>query len=70
MNGFDFVKSSYSSGSGECVEVALNVPETVAVRDSKDSADGPILRLAPQAWARFAGELGRLSAQGRRHESV
>ncbi|MFD5240146.1 DUF397 domain-containing protein [Streptomyces tendae] len=70
MNGFDFVKSSYSSGSGECVEVALNVTGTVAVRDSKDAADGPILRLAPQAWARFAGELGRQAAQGRRHVSV
>ncbi|WP_217169912.1 DUF397 domain-containing protein [Streptomyces sp. AC512_CC834] len=54
MNGFDFVKSSYSSGSGECVEVAVNVPGIVAVRDSKDAV-GPILRLAPQSWARFAG---------------
>ncbi|MEU4979258.1 DUF397 domain-containing protein [Streptomyces sp. NPDC021969] len=70
MNGFDFVKSSYSSGSGECVEVALNVPGTVAVRDSKDAADGPILRLAPQAWARFAAELGRQAAQGRRQVRV
>ncbi|GAA4939385.1 DUF397 domain-containing protein [Streptomyces caelestis] len=70
MSEFVFVKSSYSNTSGECVEVALNVPETVVVRDSKDSADGPILRLAPQAWARFAGELGRLPAQGSRHESV
>ncbi|MGW7335026.1 DUF397 domain-containing protein [Streptomyces sp. NPDC054808] len=70
MNGFDFVKSSYSSGSGECVEVALNVPGAVAVRDSKDAADGPILRLAPQAWARFTGELGRQAAQGRRQVRV
>ncbi|GAA4939446.1 hypothetical protein GCM10023238_01400 [Streptomyces heliomycini] len=31
---------------------------------TRDSADAPILRLAPQAWARFAGELGRLPAQG------
>ncbi|MBZ6294472.1 DUF397 domain-containing protein [Streptomyces olivaceus] len=54
MNCFDFVKSSYSSGSGECVEVALNIPETVAVRDSKAPVDGPVLRLAPHAWARFA----------------
>ncbi|MFD5965905.1 DUF397 domain-containing protein [Streptomyces sp. NPDC060311] len=64
MNGFDYVKSSYSSGSGECVEVALNVPGTVAVRDSKDAAGGPILRLAPQAWARFAAELGRGPLRG------
>ncbi|MEV0014636.1 DUF397 domain-containing protein [Streptomyces tendae] len=70
MNGFDFVKSSYSSGSGECVEVALNVPGTVAFRDSKDTACGPILRLAPQAWAGFAAELGRQAAQGRRQVRV
>ncbi|MFH9040113.1 DUF397 domain-containing protein [Streptomyces sp. NPDC017966] len=64
MSEFVFVKSSYSNTSGECVEVALNVPGTVAVRDSKNSGDGPILRLAPRAWARFAGALGRLPAQG------
>ncbi|MFI8090316.1 DUF397 domain-containing protein [Streptomyces sp. NPDC086080] len=63
MNGFDFVKSSYSSGSGECVEVALNVSETVAVRDSKNSGGGPILRLTPQAWARFTEVWGRLPAR-------
>ncbi|WP_217169913.1 DUF397 domain-containing protein [Streptomyces sp. AC512_CC834] len=70
MSEFDFVKSGYSNTTGECVEVALNVPETVAVRDSKNSGDGPILRLAPQAWARFAGESGRLLGQGRLHVSV
>ncbi|MDI6517334.1 DUF397 domain-containing protein [Streptomyces coelicoflavus] len=54
MSKFDFVKSSYSNTSGECVEVALNVTGIVAVRDSKDPIHGPILRLAPQAWVRFA----------------
>ncbi|GAA5203529.1 DUF397 domain-containing protein [Streptomyces thinghirensis] len=58
MYEFDFVKSSYSNTSGECVEVALNVPGVVAVRDSKRPAGEPILRVAPQAWVRFAGELG------------
>ncbi|MFK0116842.1 DUF397 domain-containing protein [Streptomyces sp. NPDC090994] len=57
MNGFDFVASSYSSGSGECVEVARNVPGIVAVRDSKDRGDGPIVRLGAPAWGRFAGSL-------------
>lgn len=58
MNGFDFVKSSYSSGSGECVEVAVNVPGTIAVRDSKDpNPHSPILRLAPATWARFTASL-------------
>ncbi|MGW2260612.1 DUF397 domain-containing protein [Streptomyces sp. NPDC001780] len=50
MNDFVFVKSSYSTSGGECVEIALNVPGVVAVRDSKASA-GPVLRLAPAAWA-------------------
>jgi hypothetical protein len=57
---FEFVKSSYSGGNAgqECVEVARNIPGTVAVRDSKDP-DGPILRLAAEAWAEFAAYLGR-----------
>ncbi|MFE0100324.1 DUF397 domain-containing protein [Streptomyces sp. NPDC059009] len=54
MTAFDFRKSSYSSGSGECVEVAVNVPGAVAVRDSQDSdPEGPILRLAPTVWSSF-----------------
>ncbi|MFI5615986.1 DUF397 domain-containing protein [Streptomyces sp. NPDC051567] len=54
MSGFEFVKSSYSASSGECVEVATNVVGTVAVRDSKRN-NGPVLRLAPNAWAAFTG---------------
>ncbi|MFJ2443973.1 DUF397 domain-containing protein [Streptomyces sp. NPDC087658] len=50
---FRFKKSSYSDATGECVEVALNVPHTVALRDSKHPT-GPVLRLAPTAWAAFA----------------
>ncbi|MFI6084409.1 DUF397 domain-containing protein [Streptomyces sp. NPDC051217] len=49
MPKFQFVKSSYSSGNGECVEVARNIPGTVAVRDSKDPG-GSVLRVAPGAW--------------------
>ncbi|MFE9020115.1 DUF397 domain-containing protein [Streptomyces sp. NPDC007808] len=54
MPAYEFVRSSYSGGNAgqECVEVARNVPDTVAVRDSKD-ADGPILRLTPGAWTAF-----------------
>ncbi|WP_329615219.1 DUF397 domain-containing protein [Streptomyces brevispora] len=58
MPDFEFAKSSYSSGGGECVEVALNVPQAVAVRDSKQS-DGPVLLLAPTAWDAFQETLGR-----------
>jgi hypothetical protein len=49
---FEFVKSSYSSGNGECVEVATNVPGAVAVRDSKHP-NGIVLRFAPTAWTAF-----------------
>lgn len=48
-------RKSTRSGSngGNCVEVAGNVPGVVAVRDSKDP-DGPVLVVAPAAWAAFA----------------
>lgn len=52
MTKFDFVKSSYSNTGGQCLEVARNIPHTIAVRDSK-TPDGPILRLTPKAWAEF-----------------
>ncbi|MFD3735565.1 DUF397 domain-containing protein [Streptomyces sp. NPDC058632] len=57
MPEFDFVKSSYSNTSGECVEVALDAPHAVAVRDSKDP-DGPILCLTAATWAEFTASLG------------
>jgi hypothetical protein len=46
-------KSSYSSGNGgACVEVAGNLPDVVAVRDSKNP-EGPALVFAPQEWRAF-----------------
>ena len=56
MNVFQFKKSSYSATSSECVEVARNIPGTVAVRDSKSPA-GPVLLLAPAAWDAFRAGL-------------
>jgi hypothetical protein len=45
-------KSSYSSGSGDdCIEVA-SCPESIHVRDSKNT-EGPQLTLSPAAWANF-----------------
>lgn len=60
MPAYEFMKSSYSGGNAgqECVEVALNVPGSVAVRDSKDTA-GPVLLLAPAAWAAFRSAVTR-----------
>ena len=51
-------KSSYSGQNGNCVEVAMNSPGLVAVRDSK-SPDGAKLMLSSAAWRRFVGALGR-----------
>lgn len=58
MPYFEFVKSSYSGGNAgqECVEVARNIPTTVAVRDSKHP-DGPVLLVVPRAWVPFLRSL-------------
>ncbi|MEV7425578.1 DUF397 domain-containing protein [Streptomyces sp. NPDC091212] len=55
---FLFKKSSYSNQGGECVEVARNIPGTVAVRDSKNRTGGPVLRLTPAAWRAFRDGFG------------
>ena len=45
-------KSSYSSQSGNCVEIATNMPGTVAVRDSKHP-EGPGLLIPAAEWRVF-----------------
>ena len=45
-------KSSYSSQSGNCVEVARNLPGLVAVRDSKEP-DGAKLVVSQETWRAF-----------------
>ncbi|HUY48279.1 MAG TPA: DUF397 domain-containing protein [Streptosporangiaceae bacterium] len=45
-------KSSYSGGSGNCVEIAGNLPGGVGVRDSKDPS-GPALIFTSRAWRAF-----------------
>ncbi|MGW1759265.1 DUF397 domain-containing protein [Streptomyces mirabilis] len=62
MSQFEFAKSSHSSGNGECVEVARNIPGTVAVRDSKD-VDGSVVVVAPSAWAAFAVYVGQRTSR-------
>ncbi|MEV7284388.1 DUF397 domain-containing protein [Streptomyces sp. NPDC093252] len=46
-----WIKSSYSSGEGECVEVAC-LPGAVAARDSKNPT-GPTLLFSREDWAGF-----------------
>lgn len=45
-------KSTRSQSNGQCVEVADNLPEVVAVRDSKDST-GPVLVFGTDQWTAF-----------------
>jgi hypothetical protein len=48
--------SSYSSGNGgNCVQVAMNVPGAVAVRDSKNP--GPALVVEPASFAAFTAAI-------------
>jgi Domain of unknown function (DUF397) len=45
-------KSSYSGQSGNCVEVARNLPGLVVVRDSKEP-DGVTLVVSRETWRVF-----------------
>jgi hypothetical protein len=52
-------KSSYSgNGGGNCVEVASNLPDIVAVRDSKNP-DGPMLAWTREDWSEFVQGIKR-----------
>ncbi len=45
-------KSRFSSQSGNCVEVARNLPGLVAIRDSKEP-DGAKLVVSQETWRMF-----------------
>ncbi|RKT19545.1 helix-turn-helix protein [Streptomyces sp. 1114.5] len=47
-----WLKSSYSDGGGQCVEVAPGLPGVLPVRDSKDP-HGPQLAFGTDAWRSF-----------------
>ncbi|WP_052847259.1 DUF397 domain-containing protein [Streptomyces avicenniae] len=49
--------SSFSSGSGECVEVGTNLCHTVPVRDSKRH-DSPVVAVPVGSWEHFVSALG------------
>jgi hypothetical protein len=52
-----WTKASRSSATGDnCVEVALNLPEVVAVRDSKHPK-GHVIVLPAAQWRRFCSKV-------------
>ena len=58
-------RKSSRCNHGECIEVASLGIQRVAVRDSKDNADGPKLVFAPAAWQSFVKDLKVGRAGGR-----
>ncbi|WP_214408845.1 DUF397 domain-containing protein [Sphaerisporangium fuscum] len=61
LNSAAWRKSSHSGGDGaQCVEVAVNLPRAVAVRDSKNP-DGPVLFTTPTQWKNFISSIKRQS---------
>ncbi|WP_206502325.1 DUF397 domain-containing protein [Streptomyces chrestomyceticus] len=52
MSPVSYRKSTYSNPEHECVEVAINHPHAIAIRDSKRPT-GPTLHVTPTAWTAF-----------------
>lgn len=51
-----WIKSSRSQSGGNCVEVASNLPNAIAIRDSKNPT-GDFLVVSPSAWKAFLGAI-------------
>ncbi|MEV4093658.1 DUF397 domain-containing protein [Streptosporangium saharense] len=56
LSAAKFRKSTLSGGGNACVEVATNLPDLIAVRDSKDPS-GPALAFTPAQWRSFIGRV-------------
>jgi Domain of unknown function (DUF397) len=52
-------KSSLSSGDDNCVEVGFAADGRVAVRDTKQQGEGPVLVFTPSEWEAFLGGVER-----------
>ncbi|ASY34317.1 MULTISPECIES: DUF397 domain-containing protein [unclassified Streptomyces] len=55
----EWVKSSYSTGNGACVEVKSPVSASISVRDSKVS-EGPELGFPAASWGTFVTAVTRV----------
>ncbi|MCF3125238.1 MULTISPECIES: DUF397 domain-containing protein [Streptomyces] len=53
-----WVKSSYSTGNGACVEVKSPAIDGISVRDSK-VVEGPVLAFPADSWNAFVTEVSR-----------
>jgi hypothetical protein len=56
LDGAVWHRSSYSGTQGNCVEVAVNMPGVIAIRDSKDP-DGPKLIVRRDQWVFFVSRV-------------
>lgn len=56
LSGAVWRSSSYSSGNGQCVEVAYGSPGEVPLRDGK-CPDGPVLAFSRDGWESFVAFL-------------
>jgi Domain of unknown function (DUF397) len=62
MNETRWRKSTYStSNGGNCVEVG-QATRIIAVRDTMQHGQGPVLRFTSAAWGRFADRVKRSQA--------
>jgi hypothetical protein len=52
LSGVQWRKSSYSGGSGNCIEITTDVPGLIPVRDSK-GPDGPVLLFTTCGFSDF-----------------
>jgi hypothetical protein len=56
----EWIKSSYSTGNGACVEVKSPVSAAISVRDSK-VAGGPELGFPAASWGTFVTAVTRVA---------
>jgi hypothetical protein len=52
-----WIKSSYSAGGNDCLEVTHAHPTLIPVRDSKTAPHGPRLAFRAEAWSAFVDGL-------------
>ncbi|MEV0182559.1 DUF397 domain-containing protein [Streptomyces sp. NPDC050625] len=53
-----WIKSSYSAGGNDCLEVTHDSPTLIPIRDSKTPL-GPKLMFRAEAWSAFVEDLKR-----------